>query len=327
MTRLSRLPPRDLEALSAHADGRLSPVEAQRMDVRLREDPALRRALDEIRVTSALLRALPSVRPPRNFLLTPEMAGVRRRWLGYPALQLATAMATLAFFVTVGLDVFAPVAGSVAFRAVAPSEEMAVQAPALQSALTTQVGAAALEAGAVSAVAETAMPAVTATEMSVADAMQESAPNAAPSLGPGEYASREVPGVGGGGEMPPAPLEAATPPPSAPPAESGAATPPGCEACGGDQLLPEATPVHKAVGEAATPAAGATTLEPPAAAMPEGEGVTPEAYALEPQTLSEPIAEVPPPAGMPIVRWLEIGLAGGALLLGGLSLWVRRKTG
>jgi anti-sigma factor RsiW len=326
MTRLSRLPPRDLEALSAYADGRLSPVERQPMDARLQEDPALRRALDEIRATSALLRALPSVRPPRNFLLTPEMAGVRRRWLGYPALQLATAMATLAFFVTVGLDVFAPVAGSVAFRAAAPSEEMAMQAAALQPALPTEAGAAALEAGALSVVAETAMPAITATELSVADAVQESAPNAAPSLEPGEYASRDVPGVGGGGEMPPAPLEAATPPPSATPAESGA-TPPGCEACGGDQLLPDATPVQKAVGEAATPGAGATTLEPPAAAMPEGEGVMPETFALETQAQMEPAAEVPPPAGMPLVRWLEIGLAGGALLLGGLSLWARRKTG
>ena len=327
MTRLRRLPPRDLEALSAYADGRLSLVERQRMEAQLQEDPALRRALDEIRATSGLLRALPSVRPPRNFLLTPEMAGVRRRWPAYPALQLATAMATLAFFVTVGLDVFAPVAGSVAFRAVAPSEEMAMQAPALQSALPTEAGAAALEAGAVSAVAETAMPAVTATEMSVADAVQESAPNAPPSLEPGEYASREVPGVGGGGELPPAPLEAATPPPSAPPAESGAAALPGCEACGGDQLLPAATAAQKVAGEAATPGAEALTPEQPAAAMPEGEGVTPEAYALEPQTQMEPAAEVPPPAGLPIVRWLEIGLAGAALLLGGLSLWARRKTG
>ena len=320
MTRLSRLPPRDLEALSAYADGRLSPVERQPMDARLQEDPALRRALDEIRATSALLRALPSVRPPRNFLLTPGMAGVRRRWLGYPALQLATAMATLAFFVTVGLDVFAPVAGSMAFRAVAPSEEMAMQAPAPQSALPTEAGAAALEAGAVSAEAETAVPAATATEMSVADAVHESASNAPPSLGPSEHASRDVPGVGGGGEPPPAPVEAATPPPSAPLADSGAATLPSCEACGGDQLLPAATSAQKVAGEAGTPGAEAMTLEQPAA-------LTPEAFALETQAQMEPAVEVPLPAGVPMVRWLEIGLAGAALLLGGLSLWARRKTG
>ncbi|MBM3123399.1 MAG: anti-sigma factor, partial [Chloroflexi bacterium] len=65
MTRLSRLPPRDLEALSAYADGRLSAAERQALDARLGSDTELRTALDQIRATASLLRALPSVRPPR----------------------------------------------------------------------------------------------------------------------------------------------------------------------------------------------------------------------------------------------------------------------
>jgi anti-sigma factor RsiW len=62
MSRLSRLTPRDLESLSAYADGALSPGERRDIEARLAQDPALRQALAQIRATSSLLRALP--RPP-----------------------------------------------------------------------------------------------------------------------------------------------------------------------------------------------------------------------------------------------------------------------
>jgi anti-sigma factor RsiW len=313
MTRLSRLPPRDLDALSAYADGRLSPVERQRMEARLRDDPALRRSLDEIRATSGLLRAMPSVRPPRNFVLTPEMASVRRRWLGYPVLQLATAMATLAFFVTVGLDVFAPAAAPAAFRAAAPSEEMALEAPAAMDALPQESGAAVLGVGAVSAVAETAMPAVTATEMSVTDAMQASAPTGPPLLQPGEYASREVPNVGGEGGPPPALTEAGTPAPN-PLAAGGPAATPTCEACSGEvEIPPPSAPVDKVAHATATPEAVPVTQE----AMLQTAQGAPTDLATETRQ----------PSRLPPVRWLEVGLAAAALIFGASSQWARRKTG
>src|SRR3972149_5884125 len=148
MSRLSRLTPRDLESLSAYADGALLPMERRDIDARLAQDPALRQALAQIRAPSSLLRALPQVRPPRSFTLTPEMAGIRSVRLRYPLLQLATAVATLALIVTVGVDMFGGATSNAAFRAAAPAEEMALQAPAAMPALPPGAGADALEAGA-----------------------------------------------------------------------------------------------------------------------------------------------------------------------------------
>src|SRR3989304_3045832 len=96
--------PRELEWLSAYADGELPPQEADGLRARLEQDPGLRRALAEIRQTSRLLRSLPALKPPRAFTLSAERAAFARR---YPRLQLATALAGLAFFLVVGADGFA----------------------------------------------------------------------------------------------------------------------------------------------------------------------------------------------------------------------------
>src|SRR3990172_9738271 len=104
MSSLSNLSPRELEWLSAYADGELPPQEAEGLRARLERDPGLRLALAEIRQTAGLLRSLPPLRPPRAFTLSAERAAVARR---YPRLQLATALAGLAFFLVVGVDVFA----------------------------------------------------------------------------------------------------------------------------------------------------------------------------------------------------------------------------
>jgi len=104
MSSLSNLSPRELEWLSAYADGELPPQEAEGLRARLEQEPGLRQALAEIQGTSGLLRSLPALRPPRAFTLSAERAAVARR---YPRLQLATALAGLAFFLVVGVDVFA----------------------------------------------------------------------------------------------------------------------------------------------------------------------------------------------------------------------------
>src|SRR5512137_335253 len=127
MSRLTRLAPRDLESLSAYADGALPPAERQALEERLNREPALRQALQELRATSAVLRKLPEVRPPHSFALTPDMAGIRSGWLRAPVLHLATAVAALAFFVTVGVDVFAGPLQTGALRAAAPAQEMSAE--------------------------------------------------------------------------------------------------------------------------------------------------------------------------------------------------------
>ena len=92
---------RDIEQLSEYLDGRLSPSDSARVDLRLASDPALASALDAMRETRALLRRMPRRRAPRNFLLTPKMVG-RKPPLprSYPVFKFATALAAFLFAVS-----------------------------------------------------------------------------------------------------------------------------------------------------------------------------------------------------------------------------------
>jgi hypothetical protein len=113
----TQLTPHDWEALSAYLDNQLVSKERSRIEARLREDPDLRQALVELRRTRQILRAVPKLRAPRNFTLTPDMAGVRRGARStpgfYSALRLASLLATF-FFVLV-------TAGSFLVKSMAPA--------------------------------------------------------------------------------------------------------------------------------------------------------------------------------------------------------------
>jgi hypothetical protein len=117
MNSFSRIPKRELERLSAYLDGALSTRETAWVEARLREDPALQAALEELRRTSHLLRMLPTVRVPRDFTLTPQMVGQVPKRPAYPALRLATALASLALVLVVGFDALS---GSLLQTATAP---------------------------------------------------------------------------------------------------------------------------------------------------------------------------------------------------------------
>ena len=64
---------RDDELLSAYIDGALTPREQARLEARLAVEPALRERLDALQETVMLLRQLPQVPAPRNFILSPAM--------------------------------------------------------------------------------------------------------------------------------------------------------------------------------------------------------------------------------------------------------------
>ncbi|MFN3763511.1 MAG: anti-sigma factor family protein, partial [Anaerolineae bacterium] len=92
------------EWLSAYIDGALSPRERARLEARLAQDADLRARLESLKRTVALVRGLPPVPAPRNFLLTPAMvrppapaahrpAPMARRLA--PALTFATAVSGL----------------------------------------------------------------------------------------------------------------------------------------------------------------------------------------------------------------------------------------
>jgi anti-sigma factor RsiW len=137
MSSLSALTSGELERLSAYLDGELETQEAERLRARLERDPGLRRALAELQQTAGLLRTLPVLKPPRSFSLSPERAAATRR---YPRLQLATALAGLAFFLVVGADVLTS-----AVWMAAPSEgALGISTPpaaaALQAGTPTPLG-------------------------------------------------------------------------------------------------------------------------------------------------------------------------------------------
>lgn len=96
---------RDLELLSAYLDGELKPSDSTKLEIRLKTDPELASVLGDLRATRTLLRRLPSRKAPRNFTLTRKMAGQNPPLpRSFPAFRLATALATLLFFFTFGLN-------------------------------------------------------------------------------------------------------------------------------------------------------------------------------------------------------------------------------
>jgi hypothetical protein len=119
------------EMLSAYLDDELSSRDRARLETRLAVDASLRDRLTALQRTVALVRELPRVQAPRNFLLTPSMVGqtrrrpARRRWLA-PALTFATAVSGLLSAVVLAGGLLANRAGDLELAApVVVSEEPA----------------------------------------------------------------------------------------------------------------------------------------------------------------------------------------------------------
>ena len=95
----TQITPRDWEFLSAYLDGELKDKEKKLLEDRVRLDENLRLSLESLQHTRAALRSQPIQRAPRNFTLTPEMAGMdkRRSQAGpvFPVMRLASVLATI----------------------------------------------------------------------------------------------------------------------------------------------------------------------------------------------------------------------------------------
>ena len=103
--------------LSAFLDGQLTQSQKTRLEARLRADPALAGALEDLRQVRTMLRRVPHRRARRNFTLTPKMAGIRPpvpRLV--PALSWASAVAMMLFVCTLGFNLL----GSLTLGASAP---------------------------------------------------------------------------------------------------------------------------------------------------------------------------------------------------------------
>jgi hypothetical protein len=123
---LNHLPPKDLERLSAYADGALSARETAEVEARLETNADLRQALAELRSVKVSLADLPERRVPRNFTLREAdlVRPVPRP--AFPYLRFATVVAGGLFVLTTAVRSLGLPALSFAS---APAAQLAAEAP------------------------------------------------------------------------------------------------------------------------------------------------------------------------------------------------------
>ena len=130
---MDHLPRREFELLSAYLDGELKPREARKVEARLRTDARWQREYNALKALVTTTHGLPQYKPPRSFILTPEMVGLRERPRGYPVLRLATALATFAFIAVLGFDLISSSAmGAAPMRALEQEMGEAPAAPEME---------------------------------------------------------------------------------------------------------------------------------------------------------------------------------------------------
>lgn len=106
------------ERLNAYLDNALTAQERQVLEQELTRNEPLRSELEQLRLFKAAVHDLPRVAVPRNFTLTPEMAGLTRRQPSrpyYPALRLATTLTAFLLVAMLALELVTMGAGGVAF--------------------------------------------------------------------------------------------------------------------------------------------------------------------------------------------------------------------
>ena len=101
---------REWEALSAFLDDQLSSREYARLKSLLDDDEDLRMALEELREIRSLIKSQPIYRAPRNFTLSPEVAGMsirkRQSMRSFSTLRFATVLATVFLVIVFIGDIF-----------------------------------------------------------------------------------------------------------------------------------------------------------------------------------------------------------------------------
>lgn len=103
----SPIRPDDFELLSAYLDNALPEATRADLESRLAAEPELRATLDSLRTTIRVLRAAPTLRPPRNFTLDPARYSRRAPWwASYRAMQVVGALGAFASIVLIVLGLF-----------------------------------------------------------------------------------------------------------------------------------------------------------------------------------------------------------------------------
>jgi hypothetical protein len=322
--RISEQEQRD-ELLSAYLDGELSADERARLEAQLAADPGLRAELDALRHTVALVRDLPSVSVPRNFILPRDVAArpgparharPRLAWAA-PFLTAATAVVSLLFVVVLAGNLLFLGAGDRA-SAPRPEPQMAAEAPrelpapvpaseeevvaetVVEVEVTVEVELEAEGEGTLGAVpTETPLPMAAEAPPEAVSPVTVEAEEYAAEIAADADATAVA--MGGGGTMEPAVPTPIPSPPAAEKAEEPLTT------------LPTATTVARAaVGVAEPTPSDVGKAEPPleAAQDEEAAAAEPPPAAVE----SEPEQALPQRAVIP--PWWALEVALGLIALG-----------
>ncbi len=203
---------RDWGQLSAFLDGELSRRNKIQLEKRMKVNPDLQAALEELKITKQILSKTPRILVPRNFMLTPAQIGIKTRQPVYRRYRLAAALMSFVFIGVLILDFggiflggtlamsLAPKSQEVMLDAAAESAIDEMEEPALLAAEADNARAAEEEfAEEVSAPAEAADEEVEVMEETALSASEPEEVLAEEELEPavdGEVAEEAPPGVG-----------------------------------------------------------------------------------------------------------------------------------
>ncbi len=138
-----KLSNRDWVQLSSYLDGEMNLRELNKTEERIKKEPALQLALEELRQTKITLRQTPKLRVPHNFILTPAMVGLKTSPLQTRGYRLVSALMTFLLIGVLVLDFgrsfvsgsLAPAASKeVMLEAISDSAADALEEPALMEA-------------------------------------------------------------------------------------------------------------------------------------------------------------------------------------------------
>ncbi|MEQ9032954.1 MAG: hypothetical protein RLP44_29815, partial [Aggregatilineales bacterium] len=180
----------DYELLSAYLDEMLTSSEREALEARLSIEPDLRRELNALRQTVALMRQLPVMKAPRNYTLTPAMvADIRReaqssiakkptsgRIITFPSLPLISALSTAAavVLISLGLILMSTNGSQDAADSSAASESIVAAAPTTSAMMTATVETSFANTGELSTAERLTASARTANDLSDTAEMADS---------------------------------------------------------------------------------------------------------------------------------------------------------
>ena len=344
-TRQARERERRDELLSAYLDDQLSAGERVRLEAQLATDPALRAELGALRHTVALVRDLPPVSIPRNFILPQKMetmvaarprpipsARPRRAWAA-PFLTAATAIVSLLFVVVLAGDLLLSGAGRRAFAPMAEPPQAAL-APSLLSQEVEVEMAVEAPREALEEPREAPPEATVEAEHYAVETTEDVEAGVPAAGGPTEESTALAPTPN------PPVIEKAAEAPTAPATPEGTLSPEQATGGGGpieESPAPASPPVDEEAGVA--PTAPATAAAVPEADVNGAEPTPGEVGEAAPWAIEEeeseaaeggrgaPEGEVTEPARIPLWRALEVilGLTALGLALVTVRAWRTRR--